>query len=382
MALSLTAESMRDQIRVLFAGGGTGGHIYPALAVAQGVQNRFRLSEVLFVGTIRGIEKEAVRKAGFEIRFVHARGLSRQPVKAALAMLETGAGFLEAMAVLHSFHPHVVVGSGGYVSAPVVAAAGCLKIPVVLLEQNVVPGKTTRLLSRYARKVCVSFEDSIPFLPAGRAVVTGNPVRADILQRTREDARRRLNLNPEAFCLLITGASQGARSINEAVLAALPRWADRPMIVLHLTGQANYEDIARQAAPMVAGKPICYQAIAYQEDMASVYAAADLAVARAGATTLAEINCRGLPTIYVPYPFAADNHQEHNARRIEKRGAALVLPDRDVRDRLGETVTALMDDAARREHMAQACRALGHPQALDSILDILEEVFDRRQSRR
>jgi UDP-N-acetylglucosamine--N-acetylmuramyl-(pentapeptide) pyrophosphoryl-undecaprenol N-acetylglucosamine transferase len=377
MALSLTADSMNDQVRVLFTGGGTGGHIYPALAVAQGVQARFRLSEVLFVGTSRGIEKDAVPNAGFPIRFVHARGLSRQPVTAALALLETGAGFIEATAVLHSFHPHVVVGSGGYVSAPVVAAAGCLRIPVVLLEQNVLPGKTTRLLSRYARKVCASFEDSLSLLPAGKAVVTGNPVRTEIVGRLRDDARRRLDLDAEAFVLLVTGASQGAKSINEAILEALPSWADRQLTVVHLTGKGHFEELRKRGMPLVEGKTIQYRPIAYQEDMASAYAAADLVVARAGATTLAELTCRGLPIILVPYPFAADDHQTKNARRIEQRGAAVVLTDAEVRTRLGALVTELMDNPSRRDTMAQASKSLGRPRALDAILDVLEEVYDQ-----
>ncbi|HEY4000810.1 MAG TPA: undecaprenyldiphospho-muramoylpentapeptide beta-N-acetylglucosaminyltransferase [Candidatus Xenobia bacterium] len=374
MALSLTADSMRDQVKVLLAGGGTGGHIYPALAVAQGIQQRFRLSEVLFLGTHRGVEKDAVPAAGFRIEFVHARGLSKQPVKAAMAVVETGAGFVQAMAVLHTWAPHVVIGSGGYVSAPVVAAAGCLGIPVVLLEQNVEPGKTTRLLSRYARRICVSFEDSLPYLPEGRAIVTGNPVRADILARTREDGRRRLDLPADEFCLLVTGASQGARSINEAILQALPLWKDQALTVLHLTGKAHHADIQARAQGLVNGGRMTYRPIAYLEDMASAYAAADLVVARAGATTLAEVTSRGLPGVYVPYPFAADNHQEKNARRLEARGAALVLPDREVGDRLAACVLELCKDAPRLQNMSASSLALGRPKALDAILDVIEQV--------
>ncbi|MHB2016097.1 MAG: undecaprenyldiphospho-muramoylpentapeptide beta-N-acetylglucosaminyltransferase [Candidatus Xenobia bacterium] len=361
-------------MRVLITGGGTGGHVYPALAVGQGLKRQSEDSEVLFVGTTRGVEKDAVPRAGFNLRFVRARGLSGNPLRKGLALLESGVGFMQSRQVLKEFRPDVVVGTGGYVSAPIVAAAASAGIPVVLLEANVVAGKTVRLLSRFARRICASFEDSLAELPRDKTVVTGNPVRPEIMERTRREGRERLGLPQDGFVLLVTGASQGARSINEAVVQALPHW--QPLHVLHLTGRSHFDTVRAQTE----GVSPNYHPVAYQEDMASAYAAADLIVCRAGATTLAELTCRGLPAIMVPYPFAADNHQEQNARRLEKRGACVVVADRGARERLGEVVLELYRDAERRRVMAEASQALGRPRALDAILEVVEQVV--HESRR
>jgi UDP-N-acetylglucosamine--N-acetylmuramyl-(pentapeptide) pyrophosphoryl-undecaprenol N-acetylglucosamine transferase len=356
-------------VRALFTGGGTGGHVFPAVAVAQGLREREADAAVLFVGTRRGAEAQAVPKAGFELELVRARGLLAHPVKAALALIDNSIGVAQSLAVLRRFRPQVVVGSGGYVSLPVGLAAQLLGIPVVLLEQNVCPGKTTRLLARRARRVCASFDATREhFAEDGRLVVTGNPVRRAIVEQTRAAARAALGVKPEAFCILVTGASQGARSINEAVLEALPMYRERPWHIIHLTGRSDFESVRERAQAQLRGAALTWDGRDFCDDMPSAYHAADLVVARAGATTLAEITVCGLAAILIPYPHAGA-HQVDNARWLEARGGAVTLLDHQARQGLAPLLGELAADEERRRRMAAASLAAGRPDAIDRIVD-------------
>ena len=354
--------------RVIVSGGGTGGHAFPAIAVAQALRDRCPDARVLFIGTRKGVEARVVPAAGFNIRFVRARGLSRKPIEAACAIIDNLVGMAQALRQVFAFKPHVVVGSGGYVSVPVNLAAWLTFTPTVLLEQNVVPGKATRALSLRARKVCVSFAATAGAFGA-KAVVTGNPVRQEIVTRTRDDARARLGISPDRFCLLVTGASQGARSINEAVLAALPGWRDRDWHVLHLTGRHDHADVRRRAMlALGSGARLTWDGRDFLDDMASAYAAADLVIARAGATTMAEITCRGIPTILIPYPHAG-GHQIENARWLEGAGGAVMIVDEKASAELPTEVERLVSEPSRLSAMAKACAAAGHPDAAARIVD-------------
>ncbi|MEW6278593.1 MAG: UDP-N-acetylglucosamine--N-acetylmuramyl-(pentapeptide) pyrophosphoryl-undecaprenol N-acetylglucosamine transferase, partial [Candidatus Eremiobacterota bacterium] len=278
--------------RILFAGGGTGGHLYPGLALAERLRSEG--VEVEFVGTRKGVEAEVVPRHGFAIRFVRAGRFSRKPLHLVRGVLETTVGFIQCLVWLLSRRPGLVVGTGGYASAPVGLASAVLGVPLLVLEQNAVPGKVTRLLARFARRACVSFPETLRWLPSERAEVTGNPIRPEILACTREEGRRRLGLDLQRPCLLVTGASQGAESLNRAVLRSLSRWSQRGWSVVHLTGPKNLAEVVEAAAALVRDAPLRYQALGYLDDMAAAYAAADLVVCRAGATTLAEVTARGL----------------------------------------------------------------------------------------
>lgn len=355
-------------LRVIISGGGTGGHAFPAIAVAQAIRARQPDARILFIGTQRGIEATVVPQAGFDIRFVRARGLNRRPVEAARALFVNLVGTVSALRQLLAFKPQVVVGSGGYVSVPVNLAAWATFTPTVLLEQNVVPGKATRVLSMRARKVCVSFGATAPAF-GNKAVVTGNPVRQEIVTRTREEARARLGIAPDRFCLLVTGASQGARSVNEAVLAALEGWRENDWHVLHLTGRLDHDAVCTRARAAVGtAARLTWDGRAFLDDMASAYAAADLVVARAGATTMAEITCRGIATILIPYPHAGA-HQVENARWLEEAGGAVMIRDEQATSALPGAVDGLAADPSRLAEMAAACAAVGHPDAADRIVD-------------
>lgn len=358
-------------LRVVLAGGGTGGHLYPALAVAE----RFREAggRVLFVGTPGGLGAKVVPDHGFPIAFVRARGLGGGVLGTLKAACTTAWGLLQSLVLLHRERPHLVVGSGGYVCAPVVLAAALLRIPSILMEQNAIPGKAIRLLARFARKVCVSFPGCRFGLPEARIEVTGNPIRQDIVTRDRIQARHDLGLPEARPCLLVTGASQGAASLNRAVLQALDAWQSKEWTVLHLTGPKHLDEVLCRTAGRVDQGPLDYRAIGYQEDIAGLYAAADLVVCRAGATTLAEITARGLPAILVPYPFAAERHQDHNAALLAERGAARILSDEQVGEGLQEMVAELFGHPERLQDMAVASAALGRPEAAARVVQVALE---------
>lgn len=360
-------------MRIIITGGGTGGHTYPVLAVANEIRRRRNDAEILFIGTERGIEAKAAPAAGIPIKFINACGISLQPVEFIKFLINNSLGLFQALSVFNSFKPNFVLASGGFVSAPVVAAAALKGIPSILMESNVLPGKTNRLLSRWAKKVLVSFEESRKYLPKGKVIVTGNPIRKEIMERTREEGCKILNLSPEKFTLLITGASQGAKSINEAVLEALPQWDGQDRQIIHLVGRKNYEEVQKVAGEAVSDFNAEYRCIDYTEDMASVFAVADLVIARSGASTMSEITAKGIPAILIPYPFAADNHQEKNARLVEEHGGAVVIPDKEVKEKLKDRVISLAENKEVLRRMSDAMRSLGKPEALENIMRELEE---------
>jgi UDP-N-acetylglucosamine--N-acetylmuramyl-(pentapeptide) pyrophosphoryl-undecaprenol N-acetylglucosamine transferase len=352
---------------IILAAGGTGGHLYPALALAARLEERGH--PVHFVTSARGLGADLVRRQGYPVTTVRARGLSGGLPGLLKALLETGLGLLQSLVLLARRRPALVVGTGGYGSAPVVAAAALLGIPTMILEQNAFPGKTTFFLARLARKVCLSFPESASLLPGARTEVTGNPIRPEILSRSRQEARQSLGIPEDRFCLLVSGASQGAASLNEAVLSSLPAWEKYPWTILHLTGPSHYGEVRVRVEGLARGA-LDYRPVAYMDDMASAYAAADLVVSRAGATTLAEITARGLPAVLVPYPHAAEAHQDKNAQALARAGGAVVLADSEVRTRLAATVAELAFDAGRRADMARASGSLGQPRALERVVEI------------
>ena len=356
-------------MRVIFTGGGTGGHIYPAVAAAAELKRRTPGTEIIFIGTKSGIEAKVVPEAGFPIIFIPAAGFSKNPLRLFRFLLFNTAGILKALLIIKNFKPDLVVGSGGFVSAPVLQAAKFSHIPYILLEQNVLPGKVTRMMASKAEKIMISFEESKKSLPVEKTVLTGNPVRKEIIEAKREEALKKLKLSPDCFTILITGASQGAKSLNSAVIKALPQWKDKNWQIIHLTGRKNYNEVKQAAEKLMQDFTGKYLIIDYTEDMASLYASANLAIARAGASTLAEITARGLPAILVPYPYAADNHQEKNARWIEKVGGAVVIDDVEVEEKLCEVVLSLASSPEKLKDMSEKSGSLGRPDALSMIID-------------
>lgn len=371
-------------MRVLLAGGGTGGHIFPAITIAQTLVDEYGDVEVLFVGARGGLEATLVPKAGFAFAEVPARYLRRKlSPELFLTAWTAWRGFAEAWRIVGRFQPDVAVGTGGYVSGPVIAAAALQRVPVVLQEQNAFPGLTTRLLTRAARRIALGSQAATVHFPRDeRVVVTGNPIRRDILTATRQEASAALGLDPSLKTVLIFGGSQGGRTINRAVVDAVPALLKRPEVqIVHQTGKRGFAEVVAAAGDRVvrrgderasAGR---WHMFSFIYDMPAAYAAADLVVCRAGAITLAEITAKGLPSVLVPYPYAAARHQDANAAELAQAGAAVVVPDSELTgQRLLETVQALLDDDERRRRMSEAALRLGRPDAAQRIAAIVREV--------
>lgn len=352
---------------VLFAGGGTGGHLYPALALAEELKRRDPATTIAFMGTRHRIESTLVPEAGYAFYPVDIQGMPRRLGPELLGFARALAGSLvEARRVLHALRPDVVVGTGGYVSAPAILAAAIEGVPSLICEQNVFPGVANRLLSRLAREVATTFEASNAYFPAHKARCLGNPVRSAVYALTQAEARERLGLPTTPYLLLVTGGSLGARAINRAVVEALGELLQRPdWTVLHVSGKTDHAEVAAQTAALEQGDR--YRLVPYLDDMPSYIAASDLVLSRAGATTVSELTASGKPMVLVPFQHGGKD-QPANARQLAEKGAAVALDERDL-SRLSMQLGALMDDAERRLGMATASRALGRPDAARLIAD-------------
>lgn len=345
-------------MRVVIAGGGTGGHLYPGIALAHEFLRLRPGSSVLFVGTERGLEARVVPREGFELATIRVSGLVGRGVRRAAATLaRLPVAFGQAWTVLRRFRPDLVVGVGGYAAGPTVVAARVMRRPIVLLEQNVLPGVTNRVLAPLADVVVAAFDETKSAC-RGRVEVLGNPVRRAVIAAGRTAL-------PRTPSLLVVGGSQGAVAINRAMTAALGKLsAIGNLSIVHQTGQSDHA--ATQRAYAQAGVTATVEP--YLDDMGTAYANAALVVARAGATTVAELTACGRPAIFVPFPHAAHNHQERNARAVQAAGAARMILENELSgERLAEAVTELLGDRASLARMADASLALGRPEAGEQI---------------
>lgn len=355
--------------RIAIAGGGTGGHVYPALAVAEALRDAG--AEAVFIGTERGLEARIVPAAGHRLETVPAaplprglRGLARLPA----ALARNLAGVAEARRILRDVRPAAVLGVGGYASVPAVIAARLLGIPVILHEQNVLPGRANRLLAGApilpmvrADRVALSWESSRRWIDGPHVVVTGNPVRRDVRDADRAEARRRRGLDGRLF-IVILGGSRGARRLNESVPDLARLLADRDVAILWSMGRDHYRPVD---LPNV-------EAVPYIEAMAEALAAADVVVGRAGATSLAEIAVRGVASVLVPYPHAADAHQRRNAEAFAAAGAARIVDDADCDGpTLHRALAPYLDDEAARRGAGAAAWSLARPRAAEDLADLV-----------
>lgn len=362
----------------LFSGGGTGGHLFPGIAVAQELKRRFPSAEIVFVGSERAIESSIVAESGFEHQTLPVQPLSILRTNPIRFLWRNVQACLAASRLLHQLRPTAVIGLGGFASAPVVWAASRQKIPVILLEQNVIAGRATRWLSRYASTVCLSFDETGSQIKCrGKVVVTGTPVRTqisdlhsfDVIQsspRTTEQGKRQL---------LVLGGSQGADSLNDAVLAAVTelRSLFDGWEIVHQTGPRQVTAV-RQAYENLGISAVVEP---FFSDMPARYAAASIVISRAGATTLAELACVGVPMILVPFPHAADNHQAANAQVFVDRGAATLIAHQESIEQTGQQLAAalqqLMADTDLCERMGRACCQLARPTATDKVANLICE---------
>jgi len=348
-------------VRVMIAGGGTGGHIFPGVAIAEAIESESPGAEVFFAGRRASLEERVVSGTGRRFVPVPSMGLRRKAdVRNAVVPFVVAAGYAAAFSVLVRGRPNVAVGTGGFVSVPPLLAADTLRVPLLLQEQNSYPGLATRLLAGRAREVHVSFEEAEKHLPrARRVVLSGNPVRASLGTVDRREARRALGLSDSALVVLCVGGSGGAHRLNVAVAGAALRLAGMGVELLIQTGRDD-EGLVRKAV----GGDMKAVVAPFFDDMASAYAASDLIVSRAGATAIAEIKVVGRPSVLVPYPYATEGHQMKNARAMESAGASVVVPDAEfTADVLVSLVGKLTEERGRLSAMADAARKLARPDA-------------------
>ena len=361
----------------LVAGGGTAGHVQPAIAIARALVDRgHRPGAIEMVGSERGIEARLVPAAGFELTLLPGRGIERrislQNVRSALALVRA---FGRAWRLVGRRKPRVVVSVGGYASVPCALAAVLRRVPIVVAEQNAAPGAANRLVSRFAKACAVSFEGT----PLPRAVVTGNPVRPEVLaiDRSRDaaPARTKLDVEPGRSVVLVFGGSLGALRINRAAVDAVRRWADRSDLhVRHVIGSRDWEEITADGLPVPIGAAVHYQALEYDDDMPTSLAAADVAVCRSGASTSFELLGAGVPAVLVPSPHVTADHQTANARHLVEAGAAVLVPDGELDGaRLVAEVDGLLADPGRLDRMGRAARAAARPDAAAAIAALVEE---------
>lgn len=360
-------------MRVLIAAGGTGGHIYPGIAIAKEIMRRDDSSEVLFVGTARGLETRIVPENGFQLSLIHSAGLKSVGFTGkikGLAILPKS--FLEARRLIKEFRPDVVVGAGGYVSGSVLLMASLMKVPTVVMDSNALPGFTNRRLAMFVKKAALTFEEAKPFF-GSKGVVTGNPVRKEFFDISPRSA-------DERPAILVFGGSQGSRAINNAMvegLAYMSHWKDR-LDVTHQTGEADFEAV-RQAYRDAGWETADVRPFII--DMVNSFAAADLVICRAGATTCAELAAAGRGAIMVPLPTAADDHQRKNAEALERSGAAKVILQKDL---TGETLTAeirmLLGSPETMHKMGAGAKQLARADAAEATVNIIEELKADRRS--
>ena len=365
-------------MKYLISGGGTGGHIFPAVSIANAIRKVQPDAEILFIGALGRMEMEKVPAEGYEIIGLPVRGFIRPLFHPGnlMVMLDLMKSIRQAKQIIRKFQPDVAVGVGGYASAAALKAAASLGIPYVLQEQNGFAGVTNQKLARDARKICVAYPGMERFFPADRIVMTGNPVRQALLECTASvaDARRSFGLDPERPTIFVTGGSLGARSINNAICAGLGKLQEAGVQVLWQTGKADgdkWEKAVAELASQYDDQPIRIHPTIFVSDMAMAYHAADVVISRSGAGAVNEVCLIGKAAIFIPLPTAAEDHQTANARSLSDRNAALLIPDSEASTHLIDEAIALVNDRERIATLEQNAHEAAHYGAADTIAQIV-----------
>ncbi len=351
-------------MRFLISGGGTGGHIFPAVSIANALRELVPDCQILFVGALGRMEMERVPQAGYEIIGLPVRGFDRKrPWRNISVLIDLMRSMRQVKKVIREFKPDVAIGVGGYASGAAMKVAAQMGIPVLLQEQNGFAGVTNKLLKNDAARICVAYEGMERFFPAEKIILTGNPVRQNLLKGERKKVKGERNL-------LIIGGSLGARTINEAIRAALPELSKQELHVVWQTGKTYYADC--KAAWEAAGSPANIECLDFLSDMPDRYAQADLVISRAGASSISELCLLGKPCILVPSPNVAEDHQTHNAMALVRKDAAVLVKDAEAKDKLVATALQLLADDRRLQTLHTNILTLAQP---DSARRIAEEVL-------
>lgn len=364
-------------MKYLISGGGTGGHIYPALAILNEIKLNDKDAEILYVGTKEGLEAKLIPKEGINFRTIRVEGIPRSLNKDSfIALRELLYGLKESGKIIKEFKPDIVIGTGGYVCGPVVFQATRKKVPTLIHEQNAFPGITNKILSRFVDRVAVTFEESVKYFKyPDRVIKTGNPIRQEILKVDKGEAYKKLGLNPNKATILCFGGSGGQRSLNESIKNMLKSLKTIDFQLIHITGERFYEEFMEEIKPLNLNlKDI--KILPYLYEMAEALNITDLIVTSAGAITLAEVSSIGIPSILIPKAYTAENHQEYNARSFEKKDAAIVILEKDLNgEKLKEEVVSLLDNPKRLKAMSKNSKSLGKTDAASEIYNIIKTII-------
>lgn len=367
-------------MRIIFAGGGTGGHINPAISIANYIKEKDAEFEALFIGTERGLETRLVPKAGYRLEYIDIQGFDRRNMLKNIKVLKKlSESKKKCREIIRNFKPDAVVCTGGYVSGPVAMAAHKMNIPCIIHEQNVYPGLTVKGSQNYVDYVAVSFPETINHMKkAEKCVLTGNPVREELIKQNPQEARKELGLGDKPF-ILIFGGSLGAAKINENVTEIIEKLSmDKKVAVLFGTGERNYEEVMKKLSGIELGDDI--KVVPYIHNMQTAMAAADLVVSRSGAITLSEIAVLSKASILIPSPNVVRNHQEQNAREFENHGAAAVIVESELSPKvLYNKINELTNDKKTLEEMGNNARALAKPDALEEIYKTVLKAINNRK---
>lgn len=361
--------------RIIFAGGGTAGHLMPAINIALEMVKLNHTIEPFFVGKKEGMEKRIVENYRFEIEEMDAIGMKRSVSGILKFALKWFTSYNHAKNIINNVSPLAVVGTGGYISAPVVRAAYKKNIPIFLQEQNSLPGLASRTLSRYARIIFTAYDSTSKYFKADRTSLVGNPIRTDLCDGDRNSACQIFELDSRQKTILVLGGSSGARGINSAFAFHIKE-SDIPADwqVIWQTGREDYDNVNTTLVSRRSNIKI----LPFIDDMPSAYAAADLVISRAGAMAISEITAMGLPSILIPYPHATGDHQTLNARYVKDAGAGVIIQERDLDDLLGDTLHDLTNNDEKRRTMSENARRLGKPKAAEimarTILEMIDEI--------
>lgn len=368
-------------MKYLITGGGTGGHIYPALAIANEIKRRHKDAEILYIGTEKGLESELVPKAGFKFRTIRVKGMPRRINKESfIAAKELFNGLRDSSKIIKEFKPDIVIGTGGYVCGPVVYMAKRKKIPALIHEQNAFPGITNKILSRYVDRVAVTFDESKKYFKYPERIInTGNPIRKEIFEIKIEDSYKTLGIKNDKPFILSFGGSGGQKKLNDGILELIKSVSiNRDMQIIHVTGKRLYDDYMKEVKAQNIKLNDEIRIIPYLYEMAEAISIANLVITSAGAITLAELSSIGVPSILIPKAYTAENHQEFNARSFEEKGASIVILEKELDEtKLKDIVYDLINDNTRLNQMTENSRKIGKRDAGEKIVDQIDLLLKR-----
>ena len=360
-----------SKLKFILSGGGTGGHIYPAIAIANELKRRYPDAEILFVGAKDKMEMQKVPQAGYPIKGLWIAGIQRKlTLQNALFPFKLLSSLWESRKILKSFKPDVVIGTGGFASGPLLNVANSLNIPTLIQEQNSYPGITNKLLSKKAAKICVAYENLERFFPKEKMILTGNPVRQDLIDVSskREEAIAFFKLDTKKKTLLILGGSLGARRINQLIEKELQGILLQKVQIIWQCGKLYLEDYSKYNSSQV-------QVVAFIERMDLVYAAADVVISRAGASSVSELCIVGKPVIFIPSPNVAEDHQTKNAQAIVDKKGAIMIKESELEDEFSIVLEALLKDEGKQQLLGDNIKKLALPQATNQIVDAIEKLL-------